>query len=453
MNITKGVYCALLFGFLFFGKTEASAPITLLDAVTKAQKNDLWLRQSHQLQQALNAEQVAAGTWQDPQLSLSVNNLPSHSLSLTDDNMSQLKMSITQALPRGDSLQINQRILDLKSQQHPLLRADRQAKVAQYVSELWLDAYAASMTITLIEQDAHLFEQLVEVSEANYSSALGQTRQHDVIRAQLELARLQDRLEVQKQQLAEKKAALLKWLTANNQRGIASLNVDFILANQMPDKSIFTNIPSNINQLTPMSEAAIQQLKLHPVYLAKRKLVEAGAQAIELAEQKYKPQWGLNASYGYRDNDGLGNARDDLLSFGVSLDLPVFTDKRQDQGVISAKKRREAQITEQLLLLKELASSLAKEQKSLGQLNRRFALYKTTILEQSHQQAEAALSAYNNDDGDFNTAVQAKITELDTRIVMLNIQVNTFKTLARINYYFAKSDNPELGITMTQDQP
>jgi hypothetical protein len=46
----------------------------------------------------------------------------------------------------------------------------------------------------LIERDRVLFEQLVDIVKASYSSAQGNTRQQDVIRAQLELARLDDSL-------------------------------------------------------------------------------------------------------------------------------------------------------------------------------------------------------------------------------------------------------------------
>jgi len=125
---------------------------------------------------------------------------------------------------------------------------------------------------------------------------------------------------------------------------------------------------------------------------------------------------------------------------GVSFDLPLFTENKQDKEVFSAQNRTEALKTAQLLTLKELGSGLATEQQALTQLQKRLELYQDIILEQSHQQAEAALSAYNNDDGDFNTAVQAKITELNARIATLNIYIEKLKTLARIKYYLAGTD-------------
>ncbi|MEQ8963564.1 MAG: hypothetical protein RLP02_37605, partial [Coleofasciculus sp. C2-GNP5-27] len=52
----------------------------------------------------------------------------------------------------------------------------------------------------MIEQDRSLFDYLADVAESAYSNALGRTSQQDVIRAQVELTRLDDRLAALRQQ-------------------------------------------------------------------------------------------------------------------------------------------------------------------------------------------------------------------------------------------------------------
>ncbi|MBQ4850814.1 TolC family protein [Pseudoalteromonas sp. MMG012] len=441
MKMFKLFYVLLMFSSSSQLLAGSTPELTLSMAITQAQNNDLWRVQNKHTQAAISAQQIAAGTWQDPKVAMSINNLPSNDLAFNQDNMSQLKVSMSQAIPRGDSLQIKQHILTLEAQQQPILRAEREAKVAMAVSELWLDAYAAKMTIELISKDAHLFEQLVEISEANYASALGKTRQHDVIRAQLELAQLQDRLAVEQQRLVTQKAKLLNWLPEFD----ASLNTwqlhtrsdAFEISKALPTDALFLSAMASIKTLTRFSDNTITRLMHHPTYLAQSKQIESAKQTVSLFQQKYQPQWGVNASYGYRGDHPSGLKRHDLLSVGVSFDLPLFTENKQDKEVLSAQYRTEALKTAQLLTLKELGAGLATEQQAFRQLQKRLKLYKTTILEQSHQQSEAALSAYNNDDGDFNTAVQAKITELNARIAILNIHVEKLKTLTRINYYLA----------------
>ncbi|WP_232368293.1 TolC family protein [Alteromonas sp. MB-3u-76] len=66
-------------------------------------------------------------------------------------------------------------------------------------------------------------------------------------------------------------------------------------------------------------------LSQHPAVKAlevKRKVSE---KAIDLAKQQYKPQWGGNANYGYRDDMPSGQSRADFFSVGVSFDVPLFT--------------------------------------------------------------------------------------------------------------------------------
>lgn len=55
-----------------------------------------------------------------------------------------------------------------------------------------------------------------------------------------------------------------------------------------------------------------------------------------------------------------------------------------------------------------------------------------------HEQAEASLTAYTNDDGDFAEVVRSRIAELNAQIDALNIRVEQQKTIVQMNYYFMK---------------
>ena len=50
------------------------------------------------------------------------------------------------------------------------------------------------------------------------------------------------------------------------------------------------------------------------------------------------------------------------------------------------------------------------------------------------QQAEAALTAYTNDDGDFAEAVRSQIAEVNAKIDALAIAINRQKLIAEANY-------------------
>ena len=160
---------------------------------------------------------------------------------------------------------------------------------------------------------------------------------------------------------------------------------------------------------------------------------------VDLARQKYKPEWGLSAQYGYRDRDPMGRDRSDLFSVGVSFDLPIFTANRQDKEVSAAISRAESIRTEKQLLIRRLMAELDTASAHLVRLDEGYALYADQLLPQMAEQAEASLAAYNNDDGDFAEAVRARIAELNTKIDALAIAVDRQKTIAQINYLLAEA--------------
>ncbi|MAY38662.1 TolC family protein, partial [Spongiibacter sp.] len=188
--------------------------LTLDEAITLAIDTDPWLTGSQYTQQALTDEATAAATLPDPRMSLMAGNFPVDSFDINQEGMTQLSVGISQMFPRGDSLSLTRRQKQQLAEQHPLLRLDRRAKVGATVSQLWLEVFKAQESIRLIEQDRALFEQLVDVAEASYSSALGRARQQDVIRAQLELIRLEDRLTMLRQQQQAAQKRLTEWIGA-----------------------------------------------------------------------------------------------------------------------------------------------------------------------------------------------------------------------------------------------
>ena len=62
-------------------------------------------------------------------------------------------------------------------------------------------------------------------------------------------------------------------------------------------------------------------------------------------------------------------------------------------------------------------------------------------LKQSANQAEASLTAYTNDDGDFAEVVRARIAELNAKIAALNIAVNKTKSVISLNYLLTKHNS------------
>jgi outer membrane protein TolC len=413
-------------------------------AVYLAQKNDPWLVGSQHSQDAIDSMSIAAGTMPDPKVSLGVANIAADSFDFSQEGMTQFKVGVSQMFPRGDTLQLRQQQLKQIGGQYPFMREDRKAKLSVTAVKLWLDVFKAQQSIALIEQNRSLFEQLTDVAQASYSSAVGKTRQQDIVRAQLELTRLDDRLTVLKQN-RETSFQKLSQLLSDYRGGDYSNNTNtpqFLSDQNLPAK--LPNIAMlNEAYFTSPKEVGIQSLfevfAKHPVVRALDQKIEASKSNISLAKQKYKPAWGVNMGYGVRDKAPTGQDRADLFSFGINFDIPLFTGNKQDKEVQSAISKSSSVKTEKWLLIRKLNAEFEMHRSDLIRLNERQKLYQQRLLPQMHDQAEASLTAYTNDDGDFSEVVRSRIAELNAAIEALGINVERQKSIVQLNYYFITS--------------
>ncbi len=189
------------------------------------------------------------------------------------------------------------------------------------------------------------------------------------------------------------------------------------------------------------------QLASHPAVLNLDTKIAASATGVKIAEQSYKPEWKVNASYGYRDDAPNGMERSDFFSVGLAFDVPLFTSGRQDQFVRSAIASTESVRTERALLLRSMLAKFTAQRARLLRLEQRRELYQTRLLLEMHEQAEASLAAYTNDDGDFAEVVRSRIDELNARIDAFGIEIDRLKTIAQLNYFFTRSEARPIGDT------
>ncbi|WP_082897033.1 TolC family protein [Thalassotalea crassostreae] len=438
-----------------------TAPLTFSKAIRIAQQNDPWLTGNIEKQRSVESMSQASYSLPDPQVSIGVGNLAADSLEFEQEAMTQFKVGITQMFPRGDSLSVKSEQLKIESEQYPLQRQDRKAKVAVTVGSLWLDAYKIEQTIVLVKKNRALFEQLVELAESNYSSAKGKTRQQDVVQAQVELIQLEDKLVQLSLQQSQIMGNLVQWVSdysvekaeaKNSTSNSSKFNIEQLtLAGDIPQ------LESNQQQIVlanswPKQEQLALYFVNHPSVLALDKKIHAAKSSIKLAKQKYQPEWGVTASYAYRDDDPMGNERSDLLSIGVTFDLPLFTENKQDKEVQSAVSQTQVIKTDKILLLRKMMSSFASSKGRFMSLQQRKSLFNEKLVPQVNEQIEAALMAYTHDDGDFSDVIRARMTMLETEIDFLAINVEEQKLLLELNYLFMNADQHHIAFNHSNMQ-
>lgn len=428
-----------ILGVLLFSSISAWAQprLELMSVIEAATENDPWLGQSSYKQNALMEESVAEGALPDPRVTIGAANLPLDTFDTGQEPMTQGMIGITQRIPRGDSRRLASAKKEELAGVQPYLRQNRRAQVTETATHLWLDLWKAQESIRLIEQNRGLFEQLADVAEAGYTSATMGSRQQDVIRASLELTRLEDRLTALHTQLASSREALGEW--------IGSRRAQLSVAENIPPLLL-----ADVSSSWP--ETSVESVIRHPSVRATDQLIDVQDIDVDLAREAYKPEWSVFAQYGYRDRAPNGQDRADLFSIGIGFDLPIFTGSRQDRRLNASAARLEAEKTDRVLRIRSLQAKARSALARIERLDDRIDLYQQTLLPQMEEQADASLTAYNNDDGDFAEAVRARISELNAEVELIQMMAERAKTLASFRYLTTEASNiPSFSMTDLQD--
>ena len=156
--------------------------------------------------------------------------------------------------------------------------------------------------------------------------------------------------------------------------------------------------------------------------------ISARDRGVELAQQRYRPGFSLEAGYGLRES------RSDLASVGVGVEMPLFSHSGQDAGVAAARSLREAEVLNRDAALLDLSRELVASDASLRQLTEHAALYRTEVLPRSRETEEAVLLAYGNERADFAELVRAELALLDNELALYRTQVDLLKIQARLMF-------------------
>jgi outer membrane protein TolC len=392
----------------------AQETLTLEQAEQLALRDEPGIKRFSASAEALAQRAIADSQLPDPKLSLGMLNFPTDTFNRAQEPMTQLQLGIQQAFPRGDSLGVKARRNEVLAGAQHELATDQRLKTIREVRMSWLELYYWLGAERIIGQNRGMFTQLVEVTQQQY--AVGRHNQQDVIRAQLELSLLDDKMEKIRIQQEQSRAELARWILGDQAR--------FPLPEQFPQ------LPQ------PMARDALEAaLSQHPLLQSDLAKVMAGQESVALAREAYKPGWSLGVNYGFRDGvNPNGSERADFLSAMVTVDLPIFRDKRQDRSLAASQYELDAMRLARDERLRALRQKLDSHYVQWQRLGHRAALYADTLQLQAQENAQATLLAYQNDSADFAALTRARITELDTHLQALRIRVDRAKAQANLLY-------------------
>ena len=395
----------------FAAQAQHNIPLTLAAAEDLALAAEPGQQALQARAAALEARAVVAGELPEPTLRVGLNNFPIQSGSFSTEGMTHAAIGLRQAFPAGRTRSISARQFGLLAAEMNGNASARGRNVLTAVRNAWLNLHYWEQAHDLVSESRPFFDDLATITRSLY--AVGRKSQQDVLRAELELSRLDDRLIDIERQRSGARAALSEWIGNDAARP---------LANKLP----------GWNQV-PLLEALQRVLPDHPALRAADAQIEARSAGVDLAEQRSKPGWVLDLGYSYREGSlPTGEPRSDFITLGVTVGLPFFKKKSVDSTLSAALHERSAARSGREQTLRALRSQLAAEHARWQDLTRRLSLYDSRILDQAKNNAEASMLAYRSDKGDFADVMRAYADDLNTRIDHIRLQVERAQSYAAL---------------------
>ncbi|HEX9764034.1 MAG TPA: TolC family protein [Candidatus Acidoferrales bacterium] len=336
---------------------------------------------------------------------------------MRDDPSSYRGVALQQALPFPGKLRLRG---DIAGKEAEAAWWDYEAARRQVVTEVkaayFEYAYYHKATdITLKNKD--LLEKLARIAQARYE--VGKGIQQDVLKAQIEISRLRQRLTVIEQQ-----------------KRTAQVRLNTLLARD-PETPLADPAPLARTELVRSLDELYQLARENDTGLQReQRRIERGELAVNLARKEYYPDLGVGYSYWNRP------LQRDMHGFTFSVNLPVFYRSKQREGVreateelISVERGRADRETTLYFEVKQQYLA-AKASDELAQL------YAQAVVPQSSLALESALSAYQVGTVDFLTLMESFSTVLDYEIDYYRELANYQAALARLE--------PLVGVELTK---
>ena len=353
---------------------------------------------------------VAAGQRPDPTLKAGVNNLPVNGpdrLSLTRDFMTMRSVGVMQEFTRDSKLKARTARFEREAEVAEANRALALANLQRDTAVAWLDRYYQErMREVLITQRDEARLQ-IEAADAAYRGGRGS--QGDVFAARSAVALIEDRIAQTERQITTAKTQLARWVGTPATEALSA--------------------PPPMHAVRFQPDDLEARLAHHPELAVLLKREEMAQADVEVARTNKKSDVSVELMYSQR-----GSAYSNMVSVNVAVPLQWDQKDRQDRELAARLAMvDQARAEREEATRMHVAEALAMWQE--WQSNReRIARYDNSLIPLAGERTRAAIAAYRGAGGTLAAVLDARRSEIDTRMERLRLDMDTARLWAQLNY-------------------
>jgi cobalt-zinc-cadmium efflux system outer membrane protein len=398
-------------------QTAQQSPVGLDDLVREALQKNPGVHSALRQMEALRHRVPQVKTLPDPTVSAGwAGNITPFSVQRGDPSSTRA-FTASQAIPYPGKLKLRGEIADREAEAAWWDHEAARRRLVADVKAAYYDYFAASKAVEITEKNKDLLQKLSSIAEARYR--VGKGVQQDVLRSQVEISLLQQRLTVFEQQRRTAQVRLNTLLFRDPEAPLPS-----------PASFEPAKIGHSLDELYTLAREQDTGLQ------REQRMIERNQYAVNLAQRDYRPDFSVG--YMYQQRPDL----QDMHGFTVTANIPIFYRTKQREAVreqteqlASSQRSKENRQTELFFSVKE-QYLLAKSSEQL------LKLYSQVVVPQSSLALESSMASYQVGTVDF-------LTILTNFTVVLDYEVSYYRELANYQMALARLE-PLVGVELTK---
>ena len=387
-------------------------PLSLAEAQRIAVERDSGRQALESESAAMRDMAVSAGQLPDPEARVGAVNVPVDSFSLDAEDMTMLEVGLMQRFPAGQSRALKRARYESEALGTDAEALERARRVRLEVEKAWRGLDYLDESLALLADQSRWIGALVAGAEAGYAAGEGEAL--ELLDARLMALEIDEKRLDAERERDVMRAELARWLGEDAAR---------------------ERVPAPVPARRPEPiESLLPRIEQNPMVESLTHLREAAVQDSEIARQMYKPAFGFDVAYGFRQGAMDGGQRPDMLTAMFTFDVPLFTRNRQDREVGAAKSRERAAGARREDAVRELETMLRSAQARASKLHVVVSLYEKQFDRVAGVSVEAALAAYRASEGSLADVVTTQKRVFEVRDRQAKARADYAVALAEIEY-------------------
>lgn len=409
-------------------------PLVLKELLKAADRKNPGIKSARERSLAMNERVSPAGALPDPMLMLGFKNLPVDSFALDKDPMTGIMIGAKQKFPFPGKRPLMKKIASWEARAAEKNIRNVRNKVAMQVKTAYFSLTYRHKAIDITKENQEILRGFIRIAETKYSVGAG--LQQDVLKAQVELSILADKLLRLEKQLTDTRV---------------KINA---LLNRAPSSPLGRPEGLPRYKKLPYSDEDLEKMakENNPILKAIEDMIRSSNAGVRYARRNYYPDFSLSLGYMFREGvERMPTSDTDLVTLNLDVSLPVFLRKKQAPRLREASAKLESLKSAFTGTVDTLFRKIGEEYARLSRDEAQMILFDEGIIPQASQSLKSASVGYQVNKVDFLTLLDNQIKLFNFELELERVKSDREIAIASLEYLVGEDLKKEAIINLLED--